>query len=1336
MRRACLVTATVTFSLKRTRQCALAHVMVMAPCSTQHFLPHLQLDINNASARTRSPIGLRMQIRSLVGPFVVALASLPLANAQLSPDTATGLSPYAVYKGGDIDNVNPASGNLFLDIPLVSFPQRGKDLRLAFHIYFNDKQWYIDTNAINCAGVSSAFVCGAWAGPVFKTGEATAPNSGVYIARDQNVTFSLDTSVSTHDYCPGSAPCVQTTTVSGTYALTPDGAKHYIADEQTQSSCGGNCPTAVHFQSSYPANDASRYSPTAFPIPGRNAEVVDGNGVHYTGTQVTDSNGNFITASASGWTDTLNKGIPGVLPTSGTVGPGSSPGPTEPIPGIASTTALSHCPAGTVSAREWDVPASLQYNNGNGAAYFICYKNFNYQTAFNLDTVFGDPATPTTYYQDVVETGSSGTGNMPALLLSAVVLPDGTQYTFSYEEQYLSLAQITLPTGGSITYEWQNIPFGISSAAPVSRALRKRTINPGHGQPAQTWTYYWNYTFDPPAGPGGPKRTHYPIWSVVTDPEGNDEERQLGGTDDSGNPVEKGTVAKVVSYQGCGQHDNNTFQATCSPSGGTVLRTESYSLANVGSGGADVQTPSAPTVNLQQASVITTSFGSAVKKQVIGRVPEYGSCTLNDGSGGSSVITPCYSSNQTQTVAYYDFAQGAPGALLRTDSIRYKWQDSPGLENTLLNLVSQQTQTSPGLSTETDYTYDDFAVSTSGIGTQHNTPSGVPGNLTTVKRVSNNGANSITYTKWYDTGVPYQTQDANQSANASLGNTTYAYSYVGAFPTLVTNALGQKTTYTYDQNIGKPLTVQDANLQTTMYTYADPFGRLTDVLYPNVYPQTTTKGETTYTYNPSAPSVTVTMKINPTATEQIEEDVDGVGRLITTKTTDGSAVDQVDTNYDANGRVASVSNPHRPGTPLASDGTTGYTYDALGRMLTQAQPDGGLQRWTYSGQTVDFFDETNRHWQRVNDGLGRLITVLEPDASNTPTIVTQYQYDGVGNLHKVDQTGGGSGVGGDRVRTFSYDSLSRLVAAQNPENLSGSSQANRTCPGATVGLWTTCYGYDPNGNLINKTDNRNVTTTYAYDALNRLKSKIYTNDPNNTPPVTMVYDSIASGVNTVSRLVQEYTGPSAAPLTQRIITQYDPVGRVQQENQCVMGSCATGGHTLQYSYDLAGNLHTETNGVTSPAIALTYNYDAVNRLSSVTNNYTQDAQHPNTLFSATSYGPVGLLNASLGVNSLSSVTAVTRTLTYDSRQRILTDTENGHPNLAPTATISGSERSYFVCTSGNCRSHTDGGTLTVTVNGFAATATYAAGSTSATVAQSLTNALNELALPSSPPSPV
>jgi RHS repeat-associated protein len=767
-----------------------------------------------------------------------------------------------------------------------------------------------------------------------------------------------------------------------------------------------------------------------------------------------------------------------------------------------------------------------------------------------------------------------------------------------------------------------------------------------------------------------------------------------------------------------------------------LLKSETYVLTSSANLDADLYTPSRQAQAPVQPTALTTTFtapsggSSAVKKQVITKVPRFGTCTVNGNTAGSgTTISNCYDTNQVQSTAYYDFGSGAPGGLLRTDTTSYQWQvptvGASYFTANLLNLPAKGTQTGPGINTETDYSYDQptyFTASTAGTH-QGTPPASVSGNTTTITQVSNNGLNSITHTNWYGTGVPSWTQDAN------LGKTTYLYSTTsplyGAYPTTITNALNQPTQYTYDANLGKPLTVTDANGQATTYSYPDPFGRLRDVVYPNVYPQTATHGETTYLYTPSmtAPSVTLTMKVNATVAEQIEQDVDGVGRLITTKTTDGSAVDQVDTNYDANGHVASVSNPHRPSSPQSSDGTTGYTYDALGRMLTQTQPDGGVQRWSYNGQTVDFFDETNRHRQRVSDGLGRLITVLEPDASNTPVIPTQYQYDGNGNLLNVDQTGGGSGFGGDRVRAFSYDSLSRLVAAKNPENLSASSQANLTCPGAT-GSWTSCYGYDPNGNLVTKTDNRNVTTTYGYDALNRLKSKTYTNDPNNTPPVTMVYDSIANGVNTVGRLVQEYTGPSAAPLTQRIITQYDTMGRVQQENQCVMGSCATGGHTLQYSYDLAGNLYTETNGVTSPAIALTYNYDAVNRLSSVTNNYPQDAQHPTTLFSATSYGPVGLAGASLGVNSLSSVTAVTRTLTYDSRQRILTDTENGHPNLAPTATISGSERSYFVCTSGNCRSHTDGGTLTVTVNGFAATATYAAGSTSATVAQSLTNALN------------
>lgn len=257
------------------------------------------------------------------------------------------------------------------------------------------------------------------------------------------------------------------------------------------------------------------------PQLGPGTEVVDGAGVHYTDSAVTDANGNLITVSGAGWTDTLSRLIPGTLQ-GPTAGPGTSPGVAEPIPGISSS-GSGHCPAGTVSAREWDVPASQQYGTGK-ATYYLCYSNFTYQTAFDLDTVFGDPTT--NQYSGIAETGSSDQSNMPALLLSAVVLPNNTEYTFSYD-QYLSLSQITLPTGGAISYQWQNIPFYNPPASaltvPVSRALQTRTVTPGHGQPTQTWTYYWDITFDPPTVSGGPKTTHYPIWSVVTDPEGNDE---------------------------------------------------------------------------------------------------------------------------------------------------------------------------------------------------------------------------------------------------------------------------------------------------------------------------------------------------------------------------------------------------------------------------------------------------------------------------------------------------------------------------------------------------------------------------------------------------------------------------------------------------------------------------------------------------------------------------------------------------------------------------------------------------------------------------------------------
>ena len=102
-----------------------------------------------------------------------------------TPDTAIGNSPLASYDVGAIDAVNPVNGNLFLQLPLLSFPQRGKSLRLNFKIYYNDKAWNIRYNPPNPNNPAGSQGVGQWQMPVVQ---------GVTVARDQNLTFWNNTS--------------------------------------------------------------------------------------------------------------------------------------------------------------------------------------------------------------------------------------------------------------------------------------------------------------------------------------------------------------------------------------------------------------------------------------------------------------------------------------------------------------------------------------------------------------------------------------------------------------------------------------------------------------------------------------------------------------------------------------------------------------------------------------------------------------------------------------------------------------------------------------------------------------------------------------------------------------------------------------------------------------------------------------------------------------------------------------------------------------------------------------------------------------------------------------
>ena len=78
-------------------------------------------------------------------------------------------------------------------------------------------------------------------------------------------------------------------------------------------------------------------------------------------------------------------------------------------------------------------------------------------------------------------------------LISSIVLPDGSQYSFTYEPTYQGLqnavtgrlASVTLPTGGVINYSYSTSPGGTDNSMMKdgTPAAMRRTIGSG------TWTY-------------------------------------------------------------------------------------------------------------------------------------------------------------------------------------------------------------------------------------------------------------------------------------------------------------------------------------------------------------------------------------------------------------------------------------------------------------------------------------------------------------------------------------------------------------------------------------------------------------------------------------------------------------------------------------------------------------------------------------------------------------------------------------------------------------------------------------------------------------------------------
>jgi YD repeat-containing protein len=138
--------------------------------------------------------------------------------------------------------------------------------------------------------------------------------------------------------------------------------------------------------------------------------------------------------------------------------------------------------------------------------------------------------------------------NATVALVTAVILPDGTNWRFNYDNTLGDLIAVYPPTGGSITYTWETVTYFIPTAYEAClRVVTQRTVNDG------TNSYTWKY--NPQGYLNGVAGT-----IIVTDPLANDTVYTQGGSPG-------GVTTQIQYYSG-------------SSSGGTLLKTvaKSYEI--------------------------------------------------------------------------------------------------------------------------------------------------------------------------------------------------------------------------------------------------------------------------------------------------------------------------------------------------------------------------------------------------------------------------------------------------------------------------------------------------------------------------------------------------------------------------------------------------------------------------------------------------------------------------------------------------------------------------------------------------------------------------------------
>jgi RHS repeat-associated protein len=429
---------------------------------------------------------------------------------------------------------------------------------------------------------------------------------------------------------------------------------------------------------------------------------------------------------------------------------------------------------------------------------------------------------------------------------------------------------------------------------------------------------------------------------------------------------------------------------------------------------------------------------------------------------------------------------------------------------------------------QTTYTYDQGTpVATSGTP-QHISVTGSRGNITKISSLVSGSATLNPSFTYFDTGTVQTATDTNGAA------TTNVYSSTGScgnsFPTSINEPLGMSTSTTWNCTGGVAASATDENAKITTITRNDPnYWRVNSLTDPALYVVNSTYSLAT--------SVESSMIFNSnTSIADLLTTLDSLGRvhLMQEKTSPSSTTyDSRETDYDSVGRPSRFTLPYSAtaGAPNSTAPGVTVTYDAFGRILSEADSGGGTTTYFYNQSDILITagpaptGESTKSRQYEYDGLGRLTSVCEITSlagsgscgQRTAAVgfLTKYSYDANNNLIGVIQNAQSSST---QTRSYSYDDLKRMTSEQNPES----------------GTTTYIYDTDSNcgsfsGDLVKKVDAVGNVICYSHDALHRLTSITYPSGAYaaNTSNKYFVYDTATVNGNAMTngkgRVVEAYT---------------------------------------------------------------------------------------------------------------------------------------------------------------------------------------------------------------------